>query len=265
MKKLLLIFTVVFTFQSHYTSSQVLVDTAIDFSLYSTHNQLLQLYPTLDSNKIVVIDFFNTSCGPCSVYAPDIQKIYEDYGYNQQNVRVWGLDWGNTNAGILSWDSTYGISYPTVSGGEGGANLVNNQYGVQSRPTLIIITPDRLIFEDLNMLGIIPDYHNIDSVLTVAIGTITSIKENPVEKEPFRLKLSPNPAKNTTYVKVNQSGIYQVLIFNLAGRSLLENKTYHDGNSAVKLDVSNLPGGFYIVKIIGEDGKTLAQRLMISR
>ncbi|MDO9512440.1 MAG: T9SS type A sorting domain-containing protein [Bacteroidales bacterium] len=266
MKKLLLILTIIFTIHLNPLSSQVLVDTAVDFSLYSTHNVLLQLYPTLDSNKIVVIDFFNTSCGPCSLFAPDVQKIYEDYGYNQADVRVWGLDWGNTNAGIISWDSTYGITYPTVSGGEGGSNLVNNQYGVQSRPTVVIITPDHLIYYDLNMLGTEPCYRNIDSLLSIALGSLTAVKEIPRAVSPtLSMKIAPNPTKYYTSLKINQKGIFEVALYNLAGNAVFSRRISSDGNYAVRIDLSMVNDGFYVLKIKSESGAVKAQRLLIGR
>jgi len=60
------------------------------------------------------------------------------------------MDIGNNNAECVAFDETYGLTYPTVSGTEGGGNAVNSTYGIPAYPTVILIAPDHsIVIQDL--------------------------------------------------------------------------------------------------------------------
>lgn len=127
------------------TKAQVGIDTAIDFSLKDIYSDNHHLNEYLDNNKLVVIDFFTTTCGPCQTYASQISQAYEYFGCNEGNVVFLGINWGSNNIEVLEFDSLYGANYPSVSGIQGGGNSVVEDYQTMSYPTVIVITPDRLI------------------------------------------------------------------------------------------------------------------------
>lgn len=77
---------------------------------------------------------------------------------------------------------------------------------------------------------------------TDTIGVPTVIDKQFVEK----LKLYPNPTTNTFYVDVPSNNTLDIQIYNVAG-SLV--KTYHKYNTK-SVDINDLDGGLYIVKII---------------
>ena len=95
------------------------------------------------------------------------------------------------------------------------------------------------------------------SVDDVAItGTITTLAVN--QNSISGLNIHPNPVTNgTLFITSNSNEAKSVTVYDLLGKQVLKAKT---SNNAV--NVSNLKGGAYIVKIT-EDGKTDTKKLII--
>lgn len=142
-KNLFILLVTIISYNRSY--AQVPFDTAVDFTAKDYNSVLHRLYDYLNADKIVVIDFFTTSCGPCQTYASEINSAYVYFGCNQGNVIVLGINWGNDNAGVREFDSLWGATYPSISGLQGGGNRVVGIYEVMSYPTVIVIKPDRII------------------------------------------------------------------------------------------------------------------------
>lgn len=237
--------------------SQTLLDTATNFTVKDVNGDTWELYSILDDNKIVVIDFFSTACGTCQLYAPDIQAAYEAFGENEGNVFFIGIDKGNTNKNVQYFDSAFGITYPDVSGQDGGGNPVHMAYSIQGTPTLCIILPDRFI--PVKQIYP-PSYENlIDSIASVGGTLITSVAEKALN-ENF-LVLSPNPAISFVNLNINleQDRTLQVEIYNLLGEKVLETSPefYEQGRVIKKINLPFLPKGPYFVRLL--DGSTQLQ------
>ena len=60
------------------------------------------------------------------------------------------MDTGDTDAQCEAFDNQHGITFPTISGQEGGGTAVNNTYGISMYPTVILIAPDHsIVIQDL--------------------------------------------------------------------------------------------------------------------
>jgi thiol-disulfide isomerase/thioredoxin len=237
--------------------SQTLLDTATNFTVKDVSGNTWELYSILDDNKIVVIDFFSTACGTCQLYAPDIQAAYEAFGENEGNVFFIGIDKGNTNDNVQYFDSVFGITYPDVSGQNGGGNPVHMAYSIQGTPTLCVILPNRYI--PVKQIYP-PSYENlVDSITSVGGTLITSVTEKALN-ENF-LVLSPNPAISFVNLNINleQDRTLQVEIYNLLGEKVLETNPefYEQGRVIKKINLPFLPKGPYFVRLL--DGNTQLQ------
>jgi thiol-disulfide isomerase/thioredoxin len=86
-------------------------------------------------DKVVILDFWATWCGPCRREIPgfiDLQKQYADKGLIVVGV---SLDQGGASA-VKSYTAKAGINYPVVLGDE---TIVRAFGGVEAIPTTFII------------------------------------------------------------------------------------------------------------------------------
>jgi peroxiredoxin len=82
--------------------------------------------------RIVVMDFWATSCVPCKLVMPELQKIHEDYA--RQGIVVVGVsiqDDGNP-AGFMKQQ---GYTYQLLLNGE----VISDRYGILAIPTIYVI------------------------------------------------------------------------------------------------------------------------------
>jgi len=57
------------------------------------------------------------------------------------------MNTGENDATCIAFDTQHGLTFPTVSGTEGGGTAVNNAYNPTAYPTIILIAPDHSIVE----------------------------------------------------------------------------------------------------------------------
>lgn len=240
--------------------AQTTIDTAVDFSAKDINGQTHHLYSILGNGNMVVIDFFSTSCGPCATYAPMIQESYQHFGMNSGNVYFMGISWGDDNLGVEIFDSIHGITYPSISGTQGSGNQINIAYNILSYPTLILILPDKTIREKHIWP---PTTERIDSILIANGGITTSII--PEDGHARIHKLWPNPASDhyRLSLSLSEPAEIQTELVDITGR-IVKGST-HDLTSGLQFlysDISDLPGGLYILNIRSEGQVIGSRRLM---
>jgi thiol-disulfide isomerase/thioredoxin len=260
MKKFTYLITFFFVF--NITFAQTQLDTAVNFSVKDIYGNTLQLFPLLDDGKIVVIDFFSTSCGPCALYAPEVQASYEDFGENSGNVFFMGIDWGDDNAGVAYFDSLYGITHPSVSGSQGGGNIVHNAFQIMSTPTVILIAPDRKILEQYIWE---PTQANLNAIIIAAGGSMVGVDDALALGE-NNVFIYPNPAREKVNVKieVTKASVYNIEIFNLLGTRVQQSSPglLTEGSHSLNINLNNLPGGTYFVRLLKDGKHESLQRLI---
>ena len=92
----------------------------------------------------------------------------------------------------------------------------------------------------------------------VRVGTTTADLLSVSQNEITGLKLYPNPVSSgTLFIETNANAAKTVVIFDVVGKEVLNTKT-----TTNEVNVSNLKGGIYIVKIT-EQGKTATRKLVV--
>lgn len=234
--------------------SQTPLTEAINFHIKTVYGEPIWLFPILDDeDKIVVVDFFSTTCGPCHDYAPDFQACYENFGYNEGNVFFVGINWGNDNIGVIEFDSIYGLTYPTASGSEGGGNITFNDYEILSYPTVIVITPDHNIVEQYVWP---PDVETITEAVVSAGGILVNTAEN--RKLKTGVVTYPNPVSSLGYAEINLSkqASVQLSLINQFGQVVYKSdfEQLQSGISQLSFNTNNLKNGYYFVRIENKSG-----------
>jgi len=261
MRKLLLLVVGVLLFAGVY--AQTTLTEAVSFHVKTIYGEPIWLFPLLDDeNKIVVIDFFSTTCGPCQDYAPDFQACYENFGYNEGNVYFMGINWGNDNGGVREFDSIFELTYPTASGSQGGGNIVFNDYEILSYPTVIVITPDHNIVEQYIWY---PNEENITNAVLAAGGIMVGTDEVSLEKT--EVKLFPNPVNTigTIEFELNSASDVYFTIHNLYGKKMYnsEIKRQQKGLSQLSFSTDDFENGYYILKVISENENIATKKFSV--
>lgn len=220
---------------------------APNFTVTDTHGDTHTLYDYLDSGKVVVLDFFYTTCGPCQFYSPQVNLAYEKYGCNTANVIFMAIDYNDTDAEVMAYDQQFDIEYPSVSGLNGGGNAVVANYGILGFPTFYVIDSSKTIVQQIDpptlqvfdfrfqQIGIEP--------AECIVGTVdkTSLKQ--------RLEIFPNPVAGETLnlrLPEHVTGMVNFEIMDLAGRSVRNGRL---GSGERKLYIGSLLPGVYLLKI----------------
>ncbi len=230
--------------------SQVQIDEALDFSVKTLESDVIDLYSILDEGKIVVINFFSTSCGPCQTYAHDFQVAYENFGENQGNVYFHGINYNGTNYQVAQFADIYQLFLPLSSGLEGGGNAAFELYETVSYPTVFIIAPDRQIVENYIWE---PSALNITDALVAAGGVLVGNAEN---NEALKAHVFPNPVNDEAKLmfNVSRSSEASLRIYNSIGL-LVEQKRIAAtaGVNNISLASNNYTSGTYFVVVEADD------------
>lgn len=124
---------------------------AIDFTLtdqFGTEHTLSDY-----KGKVVFLNFWASWCGPCKREMPDIQKLYEEYGYNEEDLVVLGIANPKSEEYPYNQDTTVeeltqfledrGYTYPVVMDTTGE---MFEAYGIFSFPTTFMIDKDGNVY-----------------------------------------------------------------------------------------------------------------------
>ena len=115
------------------TTVNIDAEKAPDFTLFTLTGEEVKL--TNYKDKIVILDFWATWCGPCRRGIPDLVSIQKEY---KDDVIVIGisLDQQSTQHKIQSFIDHFGINYPIVLG---TIDVVVAYGNIQAIPTSFVI------------------------------------------------------------------------------------------------------------------------------
>lgn len=148
---------------------------AIDFTLEDQYgnNHTLSDY----KGKVVFLNFWATWCPPCKKEMPDIEKLYKEYNYNQDDVVILGIaepkNDNNKNTrevskeGIIEFLDENGYTFPTVFDETGE---VFSDYYIQAFPTTFFIDKEG------NMFGYYPGMMTESIMRSNIEGTLNAVR-----------------------------------------------------------------------------------------
>jgi thiol-disulfide isomerase/thioredoxin len=243
------------------TSFKILAQTPLteapDFSVKTTESETIHLFPLLDNNKIVVIDFFSTSCGPCQTFAYDFELAYQNFGSNEGNVFFVGINYNSDNQGVRIFDSTFNITLPSASGIEGGGNAVYESYQISAYPTVIVITPDRQIVEQFIWE---PTEVNITNAVLEAGGMLVGNHELFLDK----IEIYPNPVHHEISIRISPDFTpgMNYRITDINGKQILSG-LIPENDMIFKLSVADIENGLYLLRLSSES-QIFTQKIFIN-
>lgn len=98
--------------------------------------------------QIIFLNFWATWCPPCRSEMPELQSLYEEYGYNEEDLVVLGIaapDLGQEGDAdhIAAFLAENGYTFPVVMDSEGTYTYL---YGIRAYPTTFMISADGSVY-----------------------------------------------------------------------------------------------------------------------
>ncbi len=224
---------------------------APNFTVTDTHGNTHTLYDYLEDGKVVVLDFFYTTCAPCQFYAPQVNLAYEKYGCNTADVIFMSIDYGDTDSQVLAYDETYEIEFPSISGLEGGGNNVVSLYNILGFPTFYVIDSSKVIVERIDPPTLqVFDFRFNELGIEPADCSTTAVKAMPASAS---LNLFPNPVvDDKIHIQMTDSvsglGIFEV--YDFTGKLVQTGKIELGSSTAISFNRSDLSSGIFLLKIL---------------
>ena len=113
------------------------IDLAKDFSLNSVREDSLYTLREM-KDKVVLINFWATWCGPCRMEIPDFNDLYKKY--SSKGLNIFGVSISDTKKQLEKFLKVYEINYPVLYGNQNEMQKIIVDYGgVYSIPTTFLI------------------------------------------------------------------------------------------------------------------------------
>lgn len=258
-------YTIALLFFSPFLTFSQIGNPAPDFTVTDTHGETHRLYDYLEAGKVVVLDFFYTTCGPCQYYSPQVNLAYEKYGCNTGEVIFIAIDYNDSDAEVLAYDAQYQIQYPSVSGLNGGGNSVVNLYQILAFPTFYVIDSTKSIIEQISPPTLqVFDYRFQQHGIQPADCNLSSSNDLKNFEKPA---LFPNPfvsGMNLNVRLVNPSQHFERYdVFDFSGRKVLSKEINLDKSQNLEVRTAHLPAGIYSLMFLSEENIPVFSELFV--
>ena len=107
-------------------------DIMYDFTVTDNSGVSTTLSEVLKEKKMVLLNFFYTTCGPCVTEFPYMQEAYEAY---QEKVGIIALDPMDDNAAVEGFKNSMGLTFPMVA----CQPAWSSTFSIQGYPTSIVV------------------------------------------------------------------------------------------------------------------------------
>lgn len=237
-----------------------------DFTVTDVHGNTHNLSAIAASGKWIILDFFFVACGPCQATVPFFSELHQKYGCNEGDIFCISIDNGDSDAEVLSFESTYSESSghspaPAVSGTEGGGDAVVTDFGIGAYPTYCLIAPDMTLKNaDIWPVSSIVEFESAMTNTGFSPTAMNCSGISSLDKLSLaEIKLFPNPSNGNVTVSINSidANYATIEVSNLLGQVVYTtNNDLILGNNDIQLDLAYLEAGQYVVRISNETGSS---------
>ncbi len=108
-----------------------------DFTQQALDGSDVSLLAEIKKNKITVIDFWASWCGPCRQEMPFMVQLYDQY--NAKGLGIIGISLDNDRDAWQQATEALGVKWPQMSDLKGWENKIAQSYNVMSIPHTIVV------------------------------------------------------------------------------------------------------------------------------
>jgi len=215
-------------------------------------NDTFHLYSYLDAGKMVIIDFFEYECGPCTAYHNThiLSTFYNLHGPSGDNtamvVQICTYDDADsaklTHNNGMNFNWLAGVTYPTIILPK---NKFSSVFGFlnSGTPAIPRICPDHVYTKEHptpNGSTVSTNYTltGLENWLHNECGVNASIDNQINEKDIY---IFPNPASQHLNIKGLDNITYNFKLINIIGQTVIEAQN----NSSKNIVISGLAEGIY--------------------
>lgn len=102
------------------------INKAIDFSLNSVTSDSIYTLSKMN-DKVILINFWATWCGPCRMEIPDFNELHEKY--SSKGFEVLGVSISDTKDQLIKFLKAYKVDYPILYGDQTVMQKIISDYG----------------------------------------------------------------------------------------------------------------------------------------
>lgn len=125
-----------------------------DFELQTTEDKSAKLSDYVTKNKVVVIDFWASWCGPCRRSIPAMKMMYSKF--HKKGLEIVGVSLDQKKDAWVKAIKEEGITWPQISDIKGWDCIGSKLYGVRGIPSMFVIDKDGII--------VLSDSHDVEEV-----------------------------------------------------------------------------------------------------
>ena len=111
---------------------------APDFSLTTLDDESVTLSSLRD--RVVLLNFWGTWCGPCRREMPEFQKAYQEW--REKGFEILAIAYNDTEAAMSDFRDEFGLTFALALDDTGE---INDAYGIQTRPSSYLLGPGGII------------------------------------------------------------------------------------------------------------------------
>lgn len=214
--------------------------TGHDFTANDCDGVSHHLFSELDAGNAVIIDLVMMGCQPCVTASNGIINNVIPLTGDPARVKFYSIGFTNsiTCAQMMDWASTNGFTHPVFAGMSGQTTY----YGGMGMPTIVVLggTSHAVYYSELGYSHF--DDPALIQALNEALG-VAAVNETG----PEQVGISPNPVSDRLAIAGSWT---RARVLDVQGREMIATEV-QDG----KLDVSALPVGMYVLRLVAADGR----------
>lgn len=114
-----------------------------DFTMKDPTGKDISVLSEVKKNKITIIDFWASWCGPCIAMMPELVQLYDEE--KDKGLGIVGVSLDNDEANWKEAISTLNLKWTHVSDLKGWENEAARMYGVNAIPFTMVVAQDGTI------------------------------------------------------------------------------------------------------------------------